>query len=267
MSASIYDPATKTLVPFAGTSISMMSELSDVELSAPSNGQVLRYDSSNQAWGNADNVSDVSVTPVLSSGTKIATVTVDGSSTDLYAPSGGGSTGGGHTIEDAEGTDLTQRDTLQFGEGFKAEDDDTNEKTVISPDVMQSGDMDDVITPLPSVQPRYQKYSTEEQIVGEWIDGKPLYEKTITFTAPTVTTAGQYVTAYVNYNVPTIDTKFISEAFLIDGDNISRPLIYILNAGSQIKVSLTATQIQIVSGIVEYSGQPMYVTMRYTKSE
>lgn len=25
----------------------------------------------------------------------------------------------------------------------------------------------------------YHKYSTEEQIVGEWIDGKPLYEKTL----------------------------------------------------------------------------------------
>lgn len=93
-------------------------------------------------------------------------------------PSSGG--GGGHTIEDSEGTDLTQRDTLQFGEGFKAEDDDTNEKTVISPNVMQSGDMDDVITPLPSVQTRYQKYSTEEQVIGEWIDGKPLYQKVIT---------------------------------------------------------------------------------------
>lgn len=92
---------------------------------------------------------------------------------------GGSSGGGGHTIEDAEGTDLTQRDTLQFGEGFKAEDDDTNKKTVISPDVMQSGDMSDIITPLPTVQPRYQKYSTEEQVVGEWIDGKPIYAKTI----------------------------------------------------------------------------------------
>jgi hypothetical protein len=89
------------------------------------------------------------------------------------------SSGGGHTIEDAEGTDLTQRDTLQFGEGFKAEDDDTNKKTVITPDVMPSEDMSEVISPLPSVQPRYHKYSTEEHIVGEWIDGKPIYERTI----------------------------------------------------------------------------------------
>ena len=93
---------------------------------------------------------------------------------------GGSGGGGGHTIEDSEGTELTQRDTLQFGEGFLAEDDETNEKTVISPDVMQSGDMSDVITPLPSVQTRYQKYSTEEQVIGEWLGGKPLYQKTVT---------------------------------------------------------------------------------------
>ena len=27
----------------------------------------------------------------------------------------------------------------------------------------------------------YHKYSTDEHIVGEWIDGKPLYEKTVNF--------------------------------------------------------------------------------------
>lgn len=43
---------------------------------------------------------------------------------------------------------------------------------------MPSEDMSEVISPLPSVQSRYHKYSTEEQVVGEWIDGKPLYQIT-----------------------------------------------------------------------------------------
>lgn len=111
----------------------------------------------------------------------------DGESTPTYSwqqsnvqPSNGG--GGGHTIEDSEGTDLTQRDTMQFGTGFNATDDSENEKTVITPDVMQSGDMDDVLTPLPSVAPKKEgiKYSTTEQVIGEWIDGKPIYQKTWT---------------------------------------------------------------------------------------
>lgn len=39
-------------------------------------------------------------------------------------------------------------------------------------EVMTESDMDDVVTPLPSTQKGYHKYSTEEQVVGEWIDGK-----------------------------------------------------------------------------------------------
>lgn len=129
----------------------------------------------------------------------------DGESEPTYSwqqtnvqPNSGG-TGGGHTIEDAEGTDLTQRDTLQFGEGFKAEDDDTNKKTVISPDVMQSGDMNDVITPLPSVQTKYYKYSTEEQIVGTWIDGSTIYEKT--YNVGTITNGSSINIDVSNLNV------------------------------------------------------------------
>ncbi len=131
------------------------------------------------------------------------------SSKNLIAGRGGGGAGGGHVIEDSEGTDLTQRDTLQFGDGFLAEDDSTNEKSVVSLDVMQSGDMDDVITPLPSARAKYHKYSTDEQIVGEWIDGKPLYERTFSLTnvsfPATENSSVQYVIA--NENAYDIDVK------------------------------------------------------------
>jgi len=40
--------------------------------------------------------------------------------------------GGGHVIQDANGTDLAQRDTLQFGGYLQTTDDSTNEKTVVS---------------------------------------------------------------------------------------------------------------------------------------
>lgn len=42
-----------------------------------------------------DTVGEASVTQVQTSGTKIATVTIDGTATDLYAPEGGG--GGGNS--------------------------------------------------------------------------------------------------------------------------------------------------------------------------
>ena len=93
--------------------------------------------------------------------------------------------GGGHEIVDSDDTALTQRDVLKFGDGFKVSDDDTNEQTVANINNMQSGDMDDVITTLPSAASKKEgiKYSTTEQVIGEWIDGKPLYQKTFIFTS------------------------------------------------------------------------------------
>ena len=56
---------------------------------------------------------------------------------------GGG--GGGHTIEDADGTTLAQRDTLKFGEEFAVSDDSTNEKTIVNLDPMPEADIDDIL--------------------------------------------------------------------------------------------------------------------------
>lgn len=49
---------------------------------------------------------------------------------------------------------------------------------------MPAEDMAEVASPMPSVMSRRFKYSTEEQIVGEWIDGKPIYQKTHIFASP-----------------------------------------------------------------------------------
>lgn len=62
--------------------------------------------------------------------TKIAEISIDGDSTDVYAPSGG-SGSGGHTILDNDGTALTQRDEMQFV-GTYSEDDSTNEITKVN---------------------------------------------------------------------------------------------------------------------------------------
>lgn len=48
-------------------------------------------------------------------------------------------------------------------------------------DKMTQTDMQDIFSVLPVARNNYQKYSTQEQIIGEWINGKPLYQKTIEF--------------------------------------------------------------------------------------
>lgn len=88
-------------------------------------------------------------------------------------------------------TPISQQDLQDFyhkllpymsgGESYTAGDGIEISNDVISTDNLQSGDMDDIVTPIPSIPARVpHKYSTTEQIVGEWIDGSPVYERTIT---------------------------------------------------------------------------------------
>lgn len=74
--------------------------------------------------------SNVSWNQILQSGTKIAEITINGTTQDVYAPSGGG--GGGHTIVDESGTSLPSETKLQFTDGLQAVDDNVNGKTVVS---------------------------------------------------------------------------------------------------------------------------------------
>ena len=83
---------------YAPTPITNFSGLSDVALSNPSNGQVIQYNSSTSKWENKSISTGDSVgfTQILSSGTKIGIITINGTSYDIYAPSGGG--GGGSSV-------------------------------------------------------------------------------------------------------------------------------------------------------------------------
>lgn len=62
---------------------------------------------------------------------------------------------------------------------------------------MTSSDMDDVVTPLPAPTASAQRpvvYSLQEQVVGQWIDGRPLYQKSFTGTFPVTPTTGSKMT-------------------------------------------------------------------------
>lgn len=169
---------------------------------------------------------------------------------------GGSGGGGGHTIEDSEGTELTQRDTLQFGEGFIAEDDGTNEKTVISPDVMQSGDMDDVITPLPSVAPKKEGvvYSTTEQVIGEWIGAKPLYQKTFS----------------TNFTLPVSSDDWVDTGIGATANNIDQIISCIgIRTGNYNGTCFFAQTIIMNDEVqvIGHGGQTIsYITLQYTKT-
>jgi hypothetical protein len=185
--------------------------------------------------------------------------------------------GGGHAVEDSEGTALTQRDTMQFGDGFNATDDSTNEKTVVEPNLMTAEDMDDVVTPLPSVQSRYHKYSTEEQIVGEWIDGSTIYQKTIVETFETmssdVVTSKNIDLTSLNIEL-LVSHKIIAKANDSYGDESQLNTAWL--SGNDMKFVQASYhgknhpsipgRLQITTNRASFSEATLYITIQYTKT-
>lgn len=91
--------------------------------------KVLTVDSNGTlVWASAGGGDTVTWTQIVNSGTKIATISINGVPTDVYAPNGGG--GNGHVIEDAAGVDMTARANLQFI-GADVTDDSANDRTVV----------------------------------------------------------------------------------------------------------------------------------------
>lgn len=69
-----------------------LDDLSDVTITTPTDGQVLKYDSNSGEWINAnDSVGDtVTWNQIQATGTKIAEIDINGTTYDVYAPTGGG---------------------------------------------------------------------------------------------------------------------------------------------------------------------------------
>ena len=115
--------------------------------------------------------STVDVTQVLSSGTKIATITVDDTPTDLYAP----------TPTAPTDVDVTQ--VVSTG---------TKIATITVDDVPT-----DLYAPTPTAP--IHTYSNEEKAVGVWVNGKTIYERTWTFES-------EFIASYNSWSSTTIDS-------------------------------------------------------------
>ena len=105
-------------------------------------------------------------------------------------------------------------------------------------------------------------YSTVEREIGVWTDGKPLYQKTISFGAlPNNTTKS------VEHSVSNIDTKFIVNAFSKNSNNLTIPIPYATaptTDQAQIYIDNIYINIKTPSNMSAYTGT--YITINYTKT-
>ena len=118
---------------------------------------------------------------------------------------------------------------------------------------------------------RRSTYSTDEQVIGTWIDGKPLYRKTITFT----TTIKANETTSIAHNITNVKNIFIdfSTSFMeanIGATNYlsySFPLIgYESSTNDKVFCYSTITNIKFYSNGGWATNWTKHITLKYTKT-
>lgn len=218
--------------------VAPLADLPDVNLTSPTNGQVLKYNSTSSKWENANE-------------------------------SGGGS--GGHTIVDEDGTSLTQRTNLQFNGAYLEDNstDDTTEVNVVRSmtraefDQLSANEKQGIIEITDEAgNGVYHEYSTTEQIVGKWVDGSTLYEKS--YTVAQLPAVQDNVD--ISYNITNLGEVVSLSGIMINStSHISIMLPYTVS--SEYSVLLTAYETYIRIGVnSDRSAFKAIVTIRYTKS-
>lgn len=106
-------------------------------------------------------------------------------------------------------------------------------------------------------------YSTSEKVVGKWIDGKPLYQKTIQMQTVSAGTVGTYDISSLNCDTVWID---FGNSFAYSGE-IALPInrTHTGNIASQSDVRITRSTITIICGSGTSAGNPI-ITIKYTKT-
>ena len=114
-------------------------------------------------------------------------------------------------------------------------------------------------------------FSSNETIIGKWIDGKPLYRKTITFT----TIIKQNETTSIAHNIKNAKNIFIDfsasfmEANIGASDYISYnfPLIgYVGNITDKVYCYVTLTNINFYANGSWAENWTKHITLKYTKT-
>ena len=130
------------------------------------------------------------------------------------------------------------------------------------PTPMPASDMSDIVSPKPSVMSRRFKYSTEEQVVGTWIDGKPIYQKTVNFGALPNATEKK-----VAHGISNLDEviNFVGVTTNSDGITLSLPFAHETTIAKNIRFAINTNEVIIGTGI-NRTGNNAYVTIQYTKT-
>lgn len=181
----------------------------------------------------------------------------------IYCGGGSSSTSGGHVIVDPTGSSLPQENKLQF-KGAKVTDDATSNTTIVEPEELANDDIDDIVSAVPNVTRPAENYSTEEQVIGTWIDNKPLYRKVFNITlnsatGNTDTAVGAPIKEVTNVRgIVHVQSQYC-EPFPNSVAGTNRIIVYDNNFS-------TPNTIRVVNNSNIWAGQPFIIILEYTKT-
>ena len=104
-------------------------------------------------------------------------------------------------------------------------------------------------------------YSTEERKIGTWINGKPLYRKTVYIEELPNENTGIY-----EHGIPNIDEKWIGNgSFVIETNGNSSPIPNTWGTSEVSGIYISPQSIYIKT-TANYSPRSAYITIEYTKT-
>ena len=108
-------------------------------------------------------------------------------------------------------------------------------------------------------------YSTEEKVIGSWIDGKTIYQKTLALDNVTGTTAGTFVT--ISNDISSLGIGAIVDIRgILLFNNVYQTIDFReSNSGGQVKLQTTTTSLQLITNLA-IDGAKYWVTIQYTKT-
>ena len=190
---------------------------------------------------------------------------------------GGGGDSAGHIILDNDGTAMAEEPNLRF-KGLNVTDNSTDEVTEVESVGLNQDSMDDVLNASVSgnqVASDGLVYSTEEQVVGKWIDGKPIYQITIQDTMPTCVTNGTVVDKYIPISSSIGTLIAVEQTVILLDESVAYIIPRYLNAVgvgvNAIRVHTNAhsslpNQVIISNNYTSWNGCNTYITIQYTKT-
>lgn len=159
-------------------------------------------------------------------------------------------------------TSATNNNFAMFSSGSIVDSGKSESDFQYANDKMTSADMTDVLTPLPSARGNWQEYSTTEQRVGTWIDGKPLYQKTVDCGALPNNTIKS-----IEHGISNADT-FVNEFGMAKSSvqTLNLPLVNPATLANAINIWVDTTYIKIQSATNYSTYTETYITLLYTKT-